>query len=84
MGIVDSRSSGGLQDDDGADIEIDPFCAGFQDIEQASVSGSHERGKQDVRIAVEPEAQRVGNRQDDVAVDDTGKHATTDEIHPLV
>ena len=84
MGVVDSRSSGGLQDDDGTDVELDPFCAGFQDIEQASMSGPHERGKQGVRVAVEPEAERVGNRQNDVAVDDAGKQATADEVHPLV
>ena len=84
MGVVDSRSPGGLQDNDGSDVEIDPFCAGFQDIEQASVSGSHERGKQDVRVAVEPEAERLRNRQDDVAVDDPGQHASADEVHPLV
>ena len=83
MRVVDARSSSGLQNDDGADIEINAFRARFQDLAQAGVTGSHERGKQDVRIAIEPSAEKFWDGQDNMAVNNAGQHASANEIRPL-
>ena len=60
MGIVVAWAPGGLEHDDGADIEhIAGAC--FEQVNQTGVSGFHERREQQIGVSVEPEPKEVGD-----------------------
>lgn len=83
MRVVIAGTSGGLEHDDGTDVELFAVTGCFEHIDQTIMSGSHERGEQGGGVG-EPMAEEGGNGQDDMAIGDIGEQSSADELHPSV
>jgi hypothetical protein len=71
MRVVLARTAIGLQDDHAADVQR-LARDGAEDVLQTGKAGSHQFA-QEVRIPVEPVAEKVGGGQDEVAIGDAGE-----------
>ena len=82
MCVVVAGSTGGLQDDDGAEVEL---RAGrdAEDVPHAGIARPHERA-QERRISIEPRVQVIRHGQDHVAVGDAGQESSSDKLGPAV
>ncbi len=82
VGVVMAGSSGGLENDDVSNIELDTR-AGVENIFETSVPCSHKRAQQ-CGVTVKPFSQELRHGQDHMAVSDTGQEPPSDEIGPAV
>ena len=82
MRIVISGSAGSLQDNNGADIELDS-STGFEDIPQARMPYPYQLAEQ-FGVSVKPDVEELWNRQYDMTIDDPREETPTDELHPSV
>lgn len=83
MRVVITGSSGGLEHDDGTDVELFAVTGCLENIDQTIMSRSHKKGEQCGGVR-EPVAEEGGNGQDDMAIGDIGKQSSADELHPSV
>jgi hypothetical protein len=82
MGIVVTRASCGLKDDDGADVEP-LFSAGGKEVDEAVPACLYE-GREKVRIAIEVDVEKIRNGKDDMTINDARKESSGDEVDPSV
>ena len=82
VGVVMAGSSGGLQNDDVSDVELNAG-AGGENVFETGMSSPHQRTEQ-FGIAIKPLSQGFRHGQDHMAVSDTGQEASSDEVGPSV
>lgn len=82
MRVVMAGPSGGLQDDDVSDVEVNAG-AGLENVLEAGMPGSHKR-TEPFGVAKEPEPKRFRHGQYDMAISDPGQQTSADEVGPAV
>lgn len=82
MGVVMAGSSGGLEHNDVSDVE---FNAGVrvENVFETGMPCSHEEAEQ-FGITIKPGMQKLRHGQDHMAIRDTRKEASSDEVGPSV
>ena len=80
--IVIAGTPGGLEHDDGADIERNPG-ASFEKVDQAGMAGFHEWREEQVLVSVKPEPEEVGDSENDMSVGNAGDQSSGNEVCPL-
>jgi len=82
VGVVMAGPSGGLQHDDGSDVKL-IAAAGGKNVFEAGMSGPHER-TEPFGVTKEPKAKTFRHGQHDMAIGNTGKQTSADEVGPSV
>jgi hypothetical protein len=80
--IVIAGTPGGLEHDDGANIERNPG-ASFEKVDQAGMAGFHEWREEQVLVSVKPEPEEVGDSENDMSVGNAGDQSSGNEVCPL-
>jgi hypothetical protein len=82
VGVVMAGSSGGLEDDDISNIELDAG-AGVENIFETGITCPHE-GAEQFGVTIKPGSKELRHGQDHMAVSDTRKETPSDEVGPSV
>jgi len=83
VGVVMSGASGGLQDDNVADVECIYPCVGLENIFDTGMSCPHEWAEQ-FWITKEPETKELRYSQDYMSISYAWPQSSSDEISPSV
>ena len=82
MGVVMAGSSGGLENNNGSNVEFFSRIS-VENVFEAGVSRLHQ-GAEQCGIAIKPDMQGFGHSQNHMAISNAGQETPSDEISPAV